>query len=237
GLLHARLVMSPYAHARIVSIDTSTALKIPGVATVFTSETLAMANANSPSRSQSPLAQEEACWCGHPVAVVLGETEAAAEDGVAAVDVDYEPLPVVLDPLAALAPDSPLARSRSKDEVSEIAGGDAHAAVAKEEGEEEPKEDLSQNVSDRAHFHLGDIEAGFREAEVVVERTYTTRPVHQSYMEPQSITVVPSPSGHQLTVWPSSQAMLGVRSSIATALNIPARQIRVESVPIGGAFG
>jgi CO/xanthine dehydrogenase Mo-binding subunit len=237
GLLHARLVMSPYAHARIVSIDTSTALKIPGVVAVLTSETLAMANANSPSRSQSPLAQGEAFWCGHPVAVVLGETEAAAEDGVAAVDVDYEPLPVVLDPLTALAPDSPLARSRSKDEVSEIAGGDAHAAVAKEEGEEEPKEDLSQNVSDRAHFHLGDITAGFGEAEIVVERTYTTHPVHQSYMEPQSITVVPSPSSHQLTVWPSSQAMLGVRSSIATALNIPERQIRVESVPIGGAFG
>ena len=87
GLLHARLVMSPYAHARIVSIDTSTALKLPGVVAVLTSETLAMANANSPSRSQSPLAQKETFWCGHPVAVVLGETEAAAEDGVAAVDI------------------------------------------------------------------------------------------------------------------------------------------------------
>jgi CO/xanthine dehydrogenase Mo-binding subunit len=237
GLLHARLVLSPYAHARISSIDTSAALKVPGVVAVLTSETLGMANANSSSRSQAPLAQKEVCWAGHPVAVVLAETEAAAEDGVAAVDVDYELLPVVLDPLAALAPDSPLARSRSKDEVSEIAGGDAHAAVSKDETEEEPKEELSQNVSDTTHFHLGDIEAGFREAEVVVERTYTTHPVHQSYMEPQSITAVPSQSGHQLTVWPSSQAMLGARSEIASALNIPERQIRVEPVPIGGAFG
>src|SRR5690242_983517 len=64
GLLHARLAMSPYAHARIISIDTSAALKIPGVVAVLTSETLAMANANSPSRTQSPLAQKEAVWCG-----------------------------------------------------------------------------------------------------------------------------------------------------------------------------
>ena len=237
GLLHARLVLSPYAHARIVSIDTSAALKLPGVVAVLTSETLGMAHANSPSRSQAPLARKETFWCGHPVAVVLGETEAAAEDGVAAVDVDYDPLPLELDPIAALQPNSPLARPRSKDEVSEIAGGDAHAAGSKEDAEEEPKEELSQNVSDTAHFHLGDIEAGFREAETVVERTYTTRPVHQSYMEPQSITVAPSQSGHQLTVWPSSQAMFGVRSEIASALNIPERQIRVETVPIGGAFG
>jgi CO/xanthine dehydrogenase Mo-binding subunit len=238
GLLHARLVLSPYAHARIVNIDTAAALAIPGVVAVFTGETLGMAHASSTSRSQAPLAQKEVYWCGHPVAVVVGETEAAAEDGVAAVDVDYESLPVVIDPVIALRPDAPIARARSEQEVSEIAGGGAHAAVsAGDEPEEAETEALSQNVSDKVHMKLGDIEAGLREADVVVERTYRTHSVHQSYIEPQSITVVCSPSGHQLTVWPSTQGLFGVRSDIAKALNIPERQIRVESLPIGGAFG
>jgi CO/xanthine dehydrogenase Mo-binding subunit len=238
GLLHARLVLSPYAHARIVNIDTSAAEAIPGVVAVFTSKTLGMALANSSSRAQAPLAQNEVFWCGHPVAVVVGESEAAAEDGAAAVDVDYEPLSVVIDPVEAMQPGSPLARTRSKDEVSEIAGGGAHAAVSEDESQaEEQKEDLSENVSDTTHLRTGDIEAGWREAEVVVERTYRTSSVHQSYMEPQSITVAPSPSGHQLTVWPSTQGLFGVRADIAKAINIPERQIRVESVPIGGAFG
>src|SRR5205807_6569841 len=88
GLLHARLVLSPYAHAHIVNIDTSTALEVPGVKAVYTSETLGMVNRDSSSRSQAPLARHEVLWCGHPVAIVLAETEAAAEDGAAAVDVD-----------------------------------------------------------------------------------------------------------------------------------------------------
>src|SRR5690349_11032375 len=73
GLLHARLVLSPYAHARIISIDTSAAEAVPGVVAVYTSETLGMAHRDSTSRSQSPLARKEVLWCGHPVAIVLAE--------------------------------------------------------------------------------------------------------------------------------------------------------------------
>lgn len=237
GLLHARLLLSPYAHARITHIDTSVAREIPGVAAVYTGETLAMAHAGSPSRGQSPLAIDEVFWCGHPVAIVLGETEAAAEDGVAAIDIDYEPLPVIIDPEAALAPDAPLARLRKEDEVSEIAGGEAHAAVSGAQVKEEEQEALSENVSDKTHYRIGDITAGFKDADVVVEHTYKTHPVHQSYLEPQSITVSPSQSSHHMTVWASSQGMFEVRSGIADALKMSERQIRVESVPIGGAFG
>ncbi len=237
GLLHARLVLSPYGHARIASIEIAAALQVPGVVAVLTGETLKMAHAGGPSRNQSPLAQQEVYWCGHPVAVVVAESEEAAHDGVMAVEVEYEPLAVVIDPLAAMLPGAPLARMRSADEVSEIAGGDAHASVSTGEVVEEEKEALSQNVSDKMHMRVGDIEAGWREADVIVERTFQTRPVHQSYLEPQAITVHPSPSGHHMTVWPSTQGMFGVRSSIAEALAIPERQITVESVPIGGAFG
>src|SRR5258706_7327884 len=120
-MLSARLVTSPYAHARILNIDTSAALSMPGVVAVFTAETLLMAQVDPLSRSQSPLAQQEVLWCGHPVAVVVGETEALAEDGAAAVEVDYDPLPVVIDPEGAIRPNSPLARSLS--EISAVARG------------------------------------------------------------------------------------------------------------------
>jgi len=237
GLLHARLVLSPYAHARIVNIDTSAAKAIPGVKAVYTSETLSMAKRDSGERTQSPLAREEVLWCGHPVAIILAETEAAAEDGAAAVDVDYEPLPVVIDPVAAMQPGSPLTRLEAKDTDSVIAGGGAHANVSEDQAAEEEQEELSQNVSDKPHLHMGDIEAGWREAEVVVERTYKTSIVYQGYIEPQSITVVPSVTGQQLTIWPSSQGLFNVRSDVSEALEIPERQIRVESTPVGGAFG
>ena len=237
GLLHARLVLSPYAHARIVDIDTSAALEVPGVKAVYTSQTLGMSDPEASARTQSPLASKEALWCGHPVAIVLAETEAAAEDGVAAVDVEYEPLDVVMDPVAAMQTGASLARIFVKETSSEIAGGGAHAAVSEDQVAEIDQEEFSQNVSDKVHMHAGDMETGWREAEMIVERTFMTSVVYQSYMEPQSITVVPDDYGRRMTLWPSSQAMLGARSDVAQALSIPERQIRVESVPIGGAFG
>ena len=237
GMLHARLVLSPYAHARIVRINTAAALDVPGVKAVYTSETLGMAKRGSASRTQSPLAEDEVLWCGHPVAIVLAETEAAAEDGVAAVDVEYEVLPAVVDPIAAMQPGASLAHLYKEEQASGTAGGGAHAAVSESGEQEEETEQLSQNVSDKVHLHAGNMETGWREAEVVVERTYTTSFVHQSYIEPQSIVVAPTTSGRHLTVWPSSQGMFAVRSDVAQALTIPERQIRVESVPVGGAFG
>ncbi len=234
GMLHARLITSPYAHARILNINTSAALSVPGVVAVFIAETLGLAQADPLSRSQSPLAQQEVLWCGHPVAIVVGETEAKAEDGAAAVEVDYDPLPAVIDPEAAMRPDSPPTRSHS--ETTETAGGGEHASIP-QEGAAVEEEELSQNASQTPPLKMGDIEVGLREAEVVVECSYRTHPVHQSYMEPQSVTVAPGPSGHHLVIWPSTQGLFTVRSAVASALKMPERQIHVESVPIGGGFG
>ncbi|HEX4714527.1 MAG TPA: xanthine dehydrogenase family protein molybdopterin-binding subunit, partial [Ktedonobacteraceae bacterium] len=234
GMLYARLVLSPYAHARLLNIDTSAALSVPGVVAVFTAETLGMAQTDPLSRSQSPLAQQEVFWCGHPVAVVVGQTEALAEDGAAAVEVEYDPLPAVIDPEAAMLAESPLARIHR--ETSSVAGGSEHAPIP--QGRVPVKdEELSQNVSPTLPLSMGDIEAGLREAEVVIERRYRTHPVHQSYMEPHSVTVAPSLSGHQLTIWPSTQGLFNVRSAVARALEMPERQIHVEPVSIGGGFG
>jgi len=232
GLLYARLVTSPYAHARILGIDSAEALSLPGVVAVFTAETLGMAQADSVSRAQSPLARQEALWCGHPVAIVVGETEAAAEDGVNAVEVDYDPLPAAIEPEAAARPGAPPARVHQEIEAageSPIPGFPQPAAVAAEEG--------SSNVRRFRPMAMGDIEEGLRQAEVVVENTYRTHPVHQSYMEPHSVTVSPSPSGHHMVIWPSTQGLFSVRSAVARALAMPERQVRVEPVPIGGGFG
>src|SRR5260370_3849560 len=190
-----------------------------------------MAQPDSLSRSQSPLAQQEVVWCGHPVAIVVGETEAIAEDGADAVRVDCDALAVVIVPEAAIRPESPPARSRSE---TEAAGGGGHAALPKAAVAEEVR---SQNVRQTSPMKMGDIEVGLREAEVVVECSYRTHPVHQSYMEPQSITVAPSPSCHHLVIWSSAQGLFGVRSAVAQALKMPERQIRVEPVTIGGGFG
>ena len=232
GMLYARLVLSPYAHARILHIGTSAAQAMPGVVAVFTAATLGMAQGSPLSRVQSPLAQQEVLWCGHPVAVVVGETEALAEDGADAVEVDYEPLPAAIEPAAAARPGAPPARIDQAAEAAEegpLAGFPQATAVAAEEG--------SSNVKQFRPMMLGNIEEGLRQAEVVVEGTYRTHPVHQSYLEPQSVTVAPSPSGHHLVVWSSTQGLFSVRSAVATALAMSEQQIRVEPVPIGGGFG
>src|SRR5437588_7152092 len=127
GMLYARLVLSPYAHARILNIDTSTALSVPGVVAVFTAETLGIPQADPLSRSQTPLAQQEALWCGHPVAIVVGGTETLADDGAAAVEADYSLLRVVIDPEVATRPASPPAHAHS--EISATTGCGEPAVV------------------------------------------------------------------------------------------------------------
>jgi CO/xanthine dehydrogenase Mo-binding subunit len=165
---------------------------------------------------------------------VVGETEALAEDGASAVEVEYDPLPAVIDPEAAIRPDSPLTRTHV--EAPPAAEGEPHGPVPPlmppGEGEE-----LSPNANLAMPIKVGDVEAALREADVVVERTYRTHPVHQSYMEPHSVTVSPSPSGHHIVLWPSTQGLFSVRSAVAKAVNMPERQVRVEPVTIGGGFG
>lgn len=228
GMLYGRLVLSPYAHARISHIDTASALALPGVVAVFTAETLGQAD--SSSRAQSPLAQGEVVWCGQPVAVVVGETEASAKDGADAVEIDYEPLPAVVDPEGALRSGAPPARLHRPP-----SSGESFLPPFMQHGAPVEQEELSQNVIQTVPLNMGDSEAGLREAEVVVECSYRTHPVHQSYMEPHTVTVAPGPSG--LSVWSSTQGLFNVRSAVARALDMPERQIHVEPVPIGGGFG
>ena len=107
GLLHVRLVLSPYAHARVLRVDASRALALPGVVAVATADDLAAHVKGAPtSRAKELLARGVVRFCGQPVAAVLAESEAAAEDALAEVVVEYEELPALLDPLEAVQPDA-----------------------------------------------------------------------------------------------------------------------------------
>jgi len=122
GLLHARPVLAAEAHAKLVRVDGSAALEVAGVVAVLTAKDLPLKGGSG--RVAEPLAREEIVWSGQPVALVIAESEAAAEDGAALVDVDAEPLEAVLDLEAAIADGAPAAR------VSEKAGEDESAASA-----------------------------------------------------------------------------------------------------------
>src|SRR5919205_2891165 len=137
GLLHARLVLSPLAAARITSIDTESARAVPGVVGVYTARDLPLPDVAKSTGDRSVLlAMDRVLYAGHPVAVVLGETEAAAEDGAAEVQAAYEPLPAVVDITRAGDPDAPIVREDQAAETEEMAthgggsGGQPAAAAS-----------------------------------------------------------------------------------------------------------
>src|SRR5262249_34073515 len=170
GQLHARLLRSPHAHARILSIDTSAAEQLPGAPHAATGETLKGFNAALSPRSATPLAAGKVNFHSQPVAAVVAETPHIAEDALELIKVEYEPLPVVLEPEDAMREDAPSVRVVEKVDEAAEAEKAAHGAAAGAHGEaEQPK---SPNLLDEAHFTRGDLEQGFREADVVIEHTY-----------------------------------------------------------------
>ena len=232
GLLTARLVLSPYASARITNIDTNAASAMPGVVAVYTAKDLSLKGQESGARRLNFLARERIVFAGQPVAVVLAETEAQAIDAAAAVEVDYEELPAISDPLEAMREDAPKVREMPATGADEAS---MHAAVVG--GEEEEKEELPANVSNSVRYKRGDVGQGFREADVIVEKTYRVNFVHQGYMETQNCVVAPDQATGGVTVYTSTQASFYTRDEVAAALGLPTSQVRVVAMPVGGGFG
>jgi CO/xanthine dehydrogenase Mo-binding subunit len=231
GMVHVRLVLSPHAHARIVKIDTGAAEAVPGVLGVFTARDLDPSRADPTSRSRSPLAADRVRFVGHPVAAVIGETAAIAEDGASLVDVEYEALASAVDVLDAARKDAP--RVRGADGASGEEELAMHGAAT---GGERLREDVGPNVASTQHFHRGDVARGFAEADVVVARRYTTSMVHQGYLEPRAAVAEVDALG-SLTIWTSTQALFFTRSEVCEALGLPEHRVRVVATPMGGGFG
>jgi len=231
GMLHARLVTSPHAHARIVSIDTSAARAVPGVVGVFGGRDLPLTRPHPSSRNKAPLALEEVFFAGHPVVAVVAETEAIAADAAALVTVEWQELSAVTDLMEAMKPDAPrVGPEEPGDSEEELS---MHGAEAGAADETEPK---APNVATTSHLERGDVAAGLRQADVVVERVYTTSMVHQGYLEPRAAVATVDALGH-VTVWTSTQALFFTRAEVAEALGLPEHRVRVVAMPVGGGFG
>lgn len=237
GLLHARIVPSMYAHAQIRGIDASAALALPGVVAVLTAADLPIAAVDD-MRMFEPLARGEALFAGQPVALVVAETEEAAADAVGLVMVDAERLPVVVDILAAMAPDSPLARLVPLLPDDGAEGGSAkaaHAAVGGE-GVELEIEALSPNVFNAKRYVAGDVEAGLGTADAIAAGTFRTSWVYQGYIEPHAATAWLEPDG-TLNVATSTQGTFYVRKQLAKIFGRKLATVRVQGMPLGGSFG
>jgi CO/xanthine dehydrogenase Mo-binding subunit len=230
GMLHARPVLSPYAHARITRIDAEAARAVPGVVGVYTAGDLPLVPPEGLTRSREPLALDRAFFDGQPVAVVVAESEQAAEDAAGLVTVEYEEIEAAVDPQAALHDTRALVHPKEKMGMREDAG--AHAGV----GGATEKVERPVNAAAAERYHRGDVEAGFREADAVVERTYRTSWVHQSYLEPQSSVAAPDGTGG-LTIYTSTQAAYFTRAEVAAALGIPQHRVKVVTMEVGGGFG
>ena len=232
GMLHARFVLSAYAHANISAIDTAAAAAAPGVHAVLTAHDLPEVAPSS--RAKLMLARERVIFVGQPVAIVLADSPAAAADGAELVDVDYDPLEAVTSMDAAVADGAPIIWPQGIPTGAEDEA--AHGADTGGESEEDDEGEAS-NIAGKTHMATGDVAAAFAEADLIVERCFETPMVHQSSIETQGWVVQPNPVTGGVTMWGSLQSPFGARWDVADILGVPESDVTVYGMPVGGAFG
>ena len=239
GLLHARVLRSPHAHARIKSLNTSRAATYPGVKAVITgadliqpsgraSELVEGAMVNMRFLSNNVLATDKVLYKGHALAAVAASSPHVAEEALSLIDVEYEVLPPVMDAKDAMKEDAPLIHERlaAMSTASIRAGGVLD--------DDDPSQ--GTNVANHFEFTLGDLEEGFKQADIIVERDASTVAVHQGYIEPHSGTAMWHADGN-LTIWSSSQGHFMVRESTARLVGVPISKVKAIPMEIGGGFG
>ncbi|MFH9727506.1 molybdopterin-dependent oxidoreductase [Streptomyces sp. NPDC017254] len=228
GLLHMKLLRSPHPHARIVAIDTSAALRVPGVHAVLTHED-APATLYSSARHEHPTEDPDDTrvldsvvrYVGQRVAAVVADSEQAAEEGCRRIEVTYERLPYVLDPEAAMLPGAPALHGDK--------GPEARIARA------------ADNVAGEVHGEIGDVERGFAEAAVVYEETFRTQRVQHASLETHGCVAYFEPkedgTGERLTVRSSTQTPFLTRRALCALYGLPEDEVRVVAGRVGGGFG
>jgi CO/xanthine dehydrogenase Mo-binding subunit len=225
GMLHGKVLRSPHAHALIKSIKVDKALKLPGVKAIVTAADLPEASMQSqPLGEQSViphylswnvLAHDKVLYDGHAVAAVAAINPHIAEEALGLIEVEYEPLPPVMSVDEAMRPGAPilLPSLRNKDDG-----------------------DKQTNVSSHVQFKRGDLEAGFKAADFIVEREFKTEMVHQGYIEPHAAVGLYNSDGHA-TVYCCTQGSFTVRTLTTAVLGIPEGNLKVVPTEIGGGFG
>jgi carbon-monoxide dehydrogenase large subunit len=220
GLLHAAVARSPHPHARIRAVDTSAAARLPGVRLVLTGADVAHVRFGRAVKDVPILAVDKVRFVGEMVAAVVADSREVAEEAAALVEVDYEELPAVFDPVAALEPDAPA----------------VHDAPASYKGAARGPDEPA-NLMGRAVFESPDrVEAALARADRVIEHTFYTQATHQGYIEPHSCTVFVEPGG-QVRIWSCNKAPYRLREHLGAAFDIPTEQFTAHSPAIGGDFG
>ncbi|PZC47831.1 MAG: carbon-monoxide dehydrogenase large subunit [Chloroflexi bacterium] len=217
--LWCKILRSPFPHARIVSIDTSEALKLPGVKAVITGKDVeGVLTGRSAYKDEPVIAWDRVRYVGDKVAAVAAEDEDTAEQAISLIHVEYEQLAAVLTPEEALLPDSPLLHP------------DFNSYVGVK-----PQETPSNIIHQMGRLR-GDVEQGYAEADFVIEQTYTTPHSHQAYIEPHASLVWIDPDGH-VQLWMASQMGSVGRDELARIFDLPKDQVTANFSYLGGSFG
>ncbi len=219
--LWGKILRSPYPHARIENIDTSRAWKVEGVKAIVTGKDEPNHHQGKSIRDIPVLCWDKVRYVGDKVAAVAAESREAAEEALHLIEVEYEELPAVFDVLEAMKPGAPILH----DDPSLYDGAPQDILV----------KDIP-NVLNKLSWGKGDIEEGFREADLVLEHTFRIPIHHQGYLEPQSFLVNIAADG-QVNAWASTKSPFGTRAQFAKAAGLSASQIRVHAVHVGADFG
>ena len=220
GMIWGKVLRSPHPHAKIKSINTKKAEAYPGVKAVITAKDIVnfpldksvmLGIQDMRWMARNVMAREKALFVGHPVAAVAATSEKIAAEACKLIEVEYEVLPWVIDVEAAMKPGAPVLHD-----------------FVKFDGK-------PSNIAGTLEHKLGDVDAGFAKADVVIERSFRTQPVHQGYIEPHACLV--SVSDGKATIWSSSQGQFMVRAMCAYLTGIPQNDIRAIPAEIGGGFG
>jgi CO/xanthine dehydrogenase Mo-binding subunit len=232
GMLHGVLLRSPHAHARVLSIDTTAAEAVPGVKAVITGADIPKNTArvalgaevvfDMRDAGDNALAHERALYDGHAVAAVAATSVEIAREAAKRIVVTYERLDPVLSIERAIAPDAPILHDDLVTKGSPLPGTAGPAGPT--------------NIAGRMELRRGDLDKGFADADVVVEREFKTATVHQGYIEPHACVARVGADG-QVLVWCSTQGPFLVRDQCAAILSIEASKIKVIPSEIGGGFG
>jgi len=219
GSLWGKVLRSPISYGRIKSVNTSKAWQIPGVKAVITGRDVTGLRIGRCIYDTPVLADGVVRFMGEKVAAVAAETEEAADLAVDLIDVEYEALDPVLSPVEALDPSAPV----------------LHPDLLSYSGLPVPVEKVS-NVFAYLRWGKGDIKMGFRQADVVVENTFTTQVTHQAYLEPHACVVSADPSGGA-EIWCCSKTPFAVRRQLSNCLGIDKEKLVFHPLHIGGDFG
>jgi CO/xanthine dehydrogenase Mo-binding subunit len=232
GLLHAKLLRSPHAHARIVRIETSQARALAGVRAVLTAADIPELKRKAATRAHAVLAIDRVVFVGQPVAAVAADDVAIADEALDLIEVEYQALPAAVDPLESMKPGAPsVADAGTEADTSEA---QAHGSVAGIATETRPAKAV--NISQQARLQRGDVTRGFAESDLVLEKTYRVPMVHQGYLEPHAVLAQWDTTG-LLTLWSSTQGSFNTRSEVADVLELPENRVKVIPMECGGGFG